>query len=215
MIRLIFEDYHIYQCTMASSRSRNYSVDGLEQSEFDDIDSTLKKIDIEMKQRATKKEAKKGTRKEDKEIDRQVSELIKCILGWARRPLPSPREDRALSQLTSEARLLMRKSYALTGKILEEQAMTKPPKSTSESDSEALMVASEVTNAARQSAVLDKMADELLSLATKLATLMRVDVVAPDEAWEPLSEDELEAEEDYNEEGNAKCNLRCRCGLKH
>ena len=67
----------------------------------------------------------------------------------------------------------------------------------------------------RQSAVLDKMADELVSLATKLATLMRVDVVALDEAWEPLSEDELEAEEDYNEEGNAKCNLRCKCGLKH
>jgi len=158
---------------MTSKAQRFASLDGLEKHEKDDIHNYLDKVLAAMDV-VEAKEVKNQpiTKLEQSDIDDNLQKLLHVVLAWAQRPRPSPPvlSNRRPPSLGLEARRLVRKLYIRIQDGLEDDKV---------------MAASTY-------------ADELLGMVKEFINEIGVDVVQPDEVWEPSDTESNDGQGNYH-----------------
>ena len=158
---------------MTSKAQRFASLDGLEQYEKDDIHSYLNKLLAAMDVvEANNVKNRPITRPEQSDIDDNLQKLHHVVLGWAQRPRPSPPvlDKQRPPSLGLEARRLIRKLYIRIQDGLEDDKV---------------MAASTY-------------ADELLGMVNDFINEIEIDVVQPDEVWEPSDTESNDGQGNYH-----------------
>jgi uncharacterized protein (DUF2267 family) len=105
---------------------------------------------------------RKPVKAEQKEIDKNVSQLVSTVLAWAQRPLPTASASLRSNQLPLDARRLIRDIFHLTEKGLQDN---------------------EASKSSELEALLDKKAQELVNI-------LRIDPVDLSSIREPPETEE-------------------------
>lgn len=158
---------------VVNKSQRFASLDGLEEYERDDIHNYLNKLIAAVDVVDAKKAKNRPiTKSEHNDIDDNLQKLLDIVLAWGQRPRPSPRvpANQTPPSLGLEARRLLRKTQARIQDGLEDDK-----------------VMAESTYA-----------DELLGMVKEFTNELGIDVVQPDEVWEPSDSESNDGQGNYH-----------------